>query len=270
MRQQSPDSTRQRSKRQPASADPRPLSGDQPWRADKTLALLQRGEIEVRGLLPGSSNYTFLADVSNGQDQALVVYKPRQGEAPLWDFPHGTLCQRELAAYMVSEALGWGLVPPTTLRQGPYGKGAVQLFIAADFEQHYFTFRDEPLFLVPLQRIAAFDLVVNNADRKGGHTLVDRQGRIWAIDHGLCFHAQPKLRTVIWEFAGQPLPEALGRDLSDLSRQLEPGCPLYTTLRDLLTDGELRSIKRRIDRLVTANAFPGPDSHRRSYPWPLV
>ena len=144
---------------------------------DDALDLLANGEMAVRGLLPGSSNYTFLADVSNEHYQGLAIYKPRQGETPLWDFPHGTLCNRELAAYLVSQALGWALVPPTVMRVGPYGKGAVQFFVDADFSQHYFTFRDEPALQPALQRIAAFDLVINNADRKAGHTLRDPQGR---------------------------------------------------------------------------------------------
>ncbi len=169
------------------------------------MDLLENGDMTVRGLLPGSSNYTFLADLSSDRFKALGVYKPRQGETPLWDFAHGTLCNRELAAYLVSQGLGWTLVPPTVLRVGPYGKGAVQFFVEADFNQHYFTFQDEEALHPLFRRITAFDLIINNGDRKAGHILRDRHDRLWAIDHGVCFHTQPKLRTVVWEFAGEPL-----------------------------------------------------------------
>ncbi len=237
---------------------------------DDVLDLLSNGEMAVRGLLPGSSNYTFLADVHNERYQGLAIYKPRQGEAPLWDFPHGTLCQRELAAYLVSQGLGWALVPPTVIRLGPYGRGAVQLFVDADFRQHYFTFRDEPALQLALQRIAALDVVINNADRKSGHTLRDGQDRVWAIDHGVCFHAQPKLRTVIWEYAGLPLPGDVANDLAALRADLDEGCRLHSQLAGLLSDGELRALARRTERLLDSGMFPDPDPERRSYPWPLV
>ena len=234
------------------------------------LDLLANGELSVRGLLPGSSNYTFLADVHNDQFQGLAIYKPRQGETPLWDFPHGTLCQRELAAYLVSQALGWALVPPTVIRLGPYGRGAVQLFVDADFSQHYFPFREEPALQPALRRIAAFDLVINNADRKAGHTLRDQQDRVWAIDHGICFHSQPKLRTVIWEFAGQPLPVDLAADLAALRAQLDQGCDLREQLAGLLSNVELVALARRAEQVLNDGIFPDPDPQRRSYPWPLV
>ncbi len=237
---------------------------------DAALALLQHGEMTVRGLLPGSSNYTFLAEISNQEAEWLAVYKPSQGETPLWDFPHGTLCNREQAAFLVSQALGWGLIPPTVLRIGPYGKGAVQIFIDADFEEHYFTFQDNPVHRPVLQQIAAFDLVVNNADRKGGHCLLDRQGRLWAIDHGVCFHVQPKLRTVIWEFAGEPLPEALLAGLSGLRSRLNPGCQLHRDLSDLLSPAEVQALTGRVDGLLADPLYPGPHPQRRSYPWPPV
>lgn len=237
---------------------------------EDALDLLASGEMTVRGLLPGSSNYTFLADLNSEQYQGLAIYKPRQGETPLWDFPHGTLCNRELAAYLISQALGWTLVPPTVLRGGPYGKGAVQFFVDADFSQHYFTFRDEPALQPALQRVAAFDLVINNADRKAGHTLRDAQGRVWAIDHGVCFHAQPKLRTVIWEFAGAALPSDVVDDLAGLRAQLDEGCELRSQLAGLLNGAEIQALARRTERLLDSGAFPDPDPDRRSYPWPLV
>lgn len=237
---------------------------------NEVLDLLTNGELAVRGLLPGSSNYTFLADVSDERYEGLAIYKPRQGETPLWDFPSGTLYRRELAAYVVSQALGWTLVPPTVTRVGPYGLGAVQFFVDADFSQHYFTFRDEPELRPVIARIAAFDLIINNADRKAGHTLRDHQGRVWAIDHGVCFHVQPKLRTVIWELAGEPLSPDIAADLAALRAQLEQGCALGVQLADLLSDAEVRALARRTERLLASGVFPDPDPDRRSYPWPLV
>lgn len=245
-----------------------PAEGLTAW--SDALDLLANGELAVRGLLAGSSNYTFLADVQSDRGQGLAIYKPRQGETPLWDFPPGTLCQRELAAYLVSQALGWTLVPPTVIRVGPYGQGAVQLFVDADFSQHYFTFRDEPALQPALQRIAAFDLVINNADRKAGHTLRTAEDRLWAIDHGVCFHVQPKLRTVIWEFAGQPLSMDLIVDLAGLRAQLESGCALHAELAGLLSAAELAELARRTEQVLNAGLFPDPDPQRRSYPWPLV
>lgn len=237
---------------------------------DAALDLLERGELVVRGLLPGSSNYTFLAEVHDETLQALVIYKPRQGEAPLWDFPRGTLYQRERAAYVLSQALGWAIVPPTVLRDGPYGMGAVQLFVDADFSRHYFKLREDETLLPVFRRIAAFDLLVNNADRKAGHTLSDQAGRVWAIDHGVCFHVEDKLRTVIWDFAGEALPEALLADLAALRAQLEPPAADAGELLTLLSAVELRALTARTDCLLDAGRFPHPDPERRCYPWPLI
>ncbi|MEZ4769158.1 MAG: SCO1664 family protein [Caldilineales bacterium] len=237
---------------------------------DEVMALLNDGEMTVRGLLPGSSNYTFLADICDDRFEGMVVYKPRQGETPLWDFPHGTLFQREMAAFQVSQMLGWGLVPPTVTRVGPYGKGAVQFFVDADFSQHYFSFRDEPDLQGVLMRIAAFDIMINNADRKGGHTLRDHGGRVWAIDHGVCFHTQPKLRTVIWEFAGEPLPADICSDLSAFLASIAADEPQAVQLCDMLSVAEVRALVRRTERLLAAGQLPEPDPHRRCYPWPLV
>lgn len=234
------------------------------------MTLLAEGELAVRGLVPGSSNYTFLADVTDERYQTMAIYKPRQGETPLWDFPHGSLCQREMAAYVLSQGLGWALVPPTVLRIGPYGKGAVQLFVDADFTQHYFTFRDEPALQTALARIAAFDLLINNADRKAGHVLLDSSGRLWAIDHGVCFHIQPKLRTVIWEFAGSPAPDDLLEACAALPARLEPEGDLAVSLAALLSEDEIRAVARRARRFVDGGVFPAPDPQRRPYPWPLV
>lgn len=233
------------------------------------LQLLARGELEVQGVMPWGSNYTLLATVKQDGLQGLAIYKPRRGERPLWDFPRGTLCQREVAAYLVSEALGWEIVPPTVLRDAAeYGVGSVQLFIDADPEAHYFTLRgsDHDAF----KRIAAFDLITNNADRKGGHILKDRQGRLWGIDHGITFHAEPKLRTVIWDYAGQPIPETLLRDIRGLAERLEsPADALVEALRELLDRAEIDALRRRVERLLRRPRYPEPGSGR-SVPWPPI
>jgi uncharacterized repeat protein (TIGR03843 family) len=224
---------------------------------------LTRGTLAVRGRLPWSSNATFLVEATLDGTTALGVYKPERGERPLWDFPRG-LHRRELAAWHLSEALGWGLVPPTLPREGPYGEGSVQLFVKADFEQHYFTLREDARHHDRLRRICAFDLVANNADRKSGHCLLGEDGTVYAIDNGLCFHVEPKLRTVIWEFAGEPLPAALLDDL----RRLVAG-PLPPALGDLLDADECRALVKRARALARAGRFPA-ETGGRGYPWPPV
>ncbi len=236
---------------------------------ERVLQLLENGQMDVEGLMPDSSNYTFLVRIADDDLQGLAIYKPRRGERPLWDFPRGTLCQREAAAYLVSSALGWAIVPPTVLREGPeYGVGSVQLFINADLEAHYFTLRgtnDEAF-----KRIAAFDIVVNNADRKGGHILKDEQGRLWGIDHGITFHVEPKLRTVIWEYAGQPIPAPLVEDIGRLGQQLEQADdPLPVALGALLSRVEVDALRRRIERVVRRPRYPEPTGGR-SMPWPPI
>lgn len=217
---------------------------------------LEAGALTVAGLLPGASNGTLLASV----DGVPVVYKPVAGEAPLWDFPDGTLAAREVAAYRLAEVLGWPRVPPTVLRDGPLGPGAVQLFVDHDPRHHFFTLRGERL--EELRTIAAFDVVANNADRKGGHVLLG-VGDLWAIDHGLCFHAEPKLRTVIWEFAGEPVPDELREDLRRAATDLP------AALGDLLDPAEVEATAIRADRLAEAGIFPEPGPGR-AVPWPPV
>ena len=231
--------------------------------ATAAVDVLTRGELRVKGRLPWSSNATLLVEAILNGATALGVYKPERGERPLWDFPRG-LYRRELAAWHLSEALGWGLVPLTVPRDGPYGAGSVQLFIAADFEQHYFTLREDDQHHDRLRRICAFDLITNNADRKSGHCLLGEDGTIYAIDNGLCFHVEPKLRTVIWEFADEPLPPVI---LGDLTR-LAAG-PLPPALRELLAAEECAGLLKRTRALVRAGRFPA-DTIGRGYPWPLV
>ncbi|HEX2051662.1 MAG TPA: SCO1664 family protein [Actinomycetota bacterium] len=235
--------------------------------APAVLDLLSRGEVEVLGLLPYSSNYTFLARVGVPDGETLAVYKPRRGERPLWDFPHGTLAAREVAAYAVAEAAGWGFVPPTVLRDdAPLGAGSLQLFVEHDPERHYFVLFDErPDDFEPF---VAFDAVVNNADRKGGHVLEDRDGRLWAVDHGLSFHVEPKLRTVIWEFADEPLGDAVRAALARLRGALDGG-PLRAELAALLAPDEVAATARRVAELLAAGRYPAPAGDR-PLPWPLV
>jgi uncharacterized repeat protein (TIGR03843 family) len=156
------------------------------------------------------------------------------------------------------------------LRTGPYGKGAVQFFVDADFSQHYFTLQDQEALFPLFRRVTAFDLIINNADRKAGHILRDHHDRVWAIDHGVCFHTQPKLRTVVWEFAGEPLTDDVIDGLSSLRSQLDRGCELREQMDALLSDAEMRALARRTEQLLASGSFPNPDPYRRSYPWPLV
>lgn len=232
--------------------------------AERALALLEQGEMELLGLLPRASNYTFAVRVRDADTSAVGVYKPRDGETPLWDFPDGTLYKREIAAYVVSEALGFGFVPPTILRgDGPYGLGSLQLYIDTDPGEHYFTLLEEHTDV--FRRVAAFDIVVNNADRKSGHCMIERgTGRIFVVDHGVCFHDEPKLRTVIWDFAGEALPVD-ARAALDAFTLDPPG-----VLRDLLTPHEIEMMLARATALVRAGSFPAPPDDRRAYPWPPV
>jgi uncharacterized repeat protein (TIGR03843 family) len=233
------------------------------------LALLAQGDLDVQGMLPWSSNYTLLATIRNNGIQGLAVYKPRRGERPLWDFPRGTLCQREVAAYLLSESLGWALVPPTILRDGPYGIGSVQLFINADQEAHLFTLQQEGGHESAIERLAVFDVLANNADRKSGHCLKGIDGHMWAIDHGICFHVEPKLRTVLWDFAGQPIPVDILADLKALRARLRKGDAVVEMFGSLLATDELRALRRRLDRLIETRKHPDAGLGR-NIPWPPV
>ena len=226
------------------------------------MRLLRKGDVEVKGRLPWSSNGTFLVDLCLPGQDGMAVYKPLQGERPLWDYPTG-LYRREVAVYAVSEALGWGLVPETVVRDGPFGPGSIQRYVAAHFEDHYFTMLERPELHDSLRAIGLLDLLVNNGDRKSGHCLRGEDGRVWAIDHGLCLHTEPKLRTVIWDFAGQPLP---ADRLDAVARLAAAPPPALTTL---LEPAEVEALCARAAAMVRRPVFPVVRSGR-AYPWPLV
>jgi len=236
----------------------------------KDITVLQRalthGELELKGQFMLGSNYTFLVNVHhNGQD-VQAVYKPSKGEQPLWDFPDHTLAHREVAAYLVSEALGWCFVPFTALREdGPYGPGSIQQFIEYDPNYHYFNFSDEDK--ARLEPVMLFDLLCNNADRKGSHVIIEAEtDKLWLIDHGLCFHEQEKLRTVIWDYAGEAIPDDLLKSLARLAST--PG--LLSDLQPYLNSREISALLARAERLVKSGVYPLPPENRRAFPYPPI
>ena len=228
------------------------------------LRLLERGELRIEGRLIDASNATLYCRVRLGDENAHVVYKPIAGERPLWDFPDGTLAAREVAAYLVSEALGWAIVPPTLLRAGPLGDGMLQLWVDVDETVDVTRLvrgRD-----VQLRRMALFDAVVNNADRKGGHLLPTSTGHIFGIDHGVCFHRDDKLRTVLWQWRGRPLQAEEADALTGLRKDLD--AELGERLADLLSGREAAATGARVERLLSTNRFPLPSGDWPSIPWP--
>jgi hypothetical protein len=233
---------------------------------EEIVAMLKRGAFGGLKLVPWGSNYTFIAPLSDekGGQEFAVIYKPVRGEAPLWDFPGGTLYKREQAAYQVSRALGWNFIPPVIIRDGPHGIGTVQLFVDVDEKRQYYDFRDR--HATELKRIAVFDFITNNADRKAGHCLLGSDGYIWGIDHGLCFNTDPKLRTIIWEFAGDPLPEDIYDDLLELATNSERLHNLTNQLGELLTQREVNIFLSRLERMLENPVFPNLNS-RRQIPW---
>ena len=236
---------------------------------ERVLDILESGTInEIDGLIRWSSNHTFLTSVTHDAIQLPVVYKPQLGERPLWDFPDGTLCQRERAAFLASEALDWQVVPPTVLREGPRGHGSVQFFVEHDPDYHYFEF--DSSLLPQLARIALFDVIINNADRKGGHCIVDSRGHLWGIDHGISFHAVHKLRTVIWDFEGQPVPQILLADVERVAGKMhDPEDPFHQEISTLLSPRESSALVQRLDRLLTEKCYPVPGPGP-NHPWPPV
>ena len=240
----------------------------EPNNLEAITLLLNTGDIEVVGQVAWGSNYTFLVQVEGDHGEIHAIYKPARGEQPLWDFPHGSLADREVAAYLASQALGWDLVPPTVLREdAPAGPGSLQLYIDVDPERHYFKFSQEEK--ERLRPTALFDIIINNADRKSGHILLGEDDHLWLIDHGLCFHDEEKLRTVIWDFAGEPIPDALLNRVRQLRDQLESDNDVHDDLSHLLSKIELFKIRERIDRILRSPVFPSPGLSR-PYPWPLV
>lgn len=221
----------------------------------------QNGDLEIKGQFTLGSNYTFLVEVKY-QDQVIpAVYKPTRGEQPLWDFEENTLALREVAAYLVSEALGFHIVPFTALREdGPYGAGSLQQFIEHDPNHHYFNFTPEEKLL--LKPVVLFDLLVNNADRKGGHVFFSTdEHRLYAIDHGICFHEDDKLRTVLWDFGGQAIPD-------DLLSRLDLNPNLLADLEPYLSPNEILALQSRADSILKRRLFPRQPRDRRAIPWP--
>lgn len=228
------------------------------------LELLGTADLDIEGRMPWSSNATFLARlVVDGAPRGQAIYKPVRGERPLWDFEPG-LHRREVAAYRLSAAMGLGVIPPTVLRDGPLGEGSAQWFVDADHSQHYFTiFEARTDVHDQLRAIAAFDVVANNTDRKSGHVLIDGEGRVWGIDNGLCFSEEFKLRTVVWEFGGEPLPDALRGAIASIADAVPDD------VAELLADDEVAALAERARLLADGGTFPVDPSGRR-YPWPLV
>ena len=237
---------------------------------EQILNLLNTAEIDLEGEFVHGYNYTFLVKVQpEGGESFLAVYKPQQGEQPLWDFPENTLAHRETAAFLVSQALGWNLVPPTVYRgDGPFGSGSLQFFVDHDPNHHYFNFTDQEF--QALRPVVLFDLLINNADRKGGHMIFGEDDQLWLIDHGLCFNVEEKLRTVIWDFAGEPIPEDLCATLNNFRHKLTSPSPLLDELEEHLSSEEIAALITRTEALLPCKHFPYPPQDRRAYPFPPV
>ncbi|MBJ7292384.1 MAG: SCO1664 family protein [Ilumatobacteraceae bacterium] len=231
--------------------------------SDNITDALTHGDIDIVGRMPDSSNATFLVTIAHGDVNMQAIYKPLRGERPLWDFEPG-LHRREVAAFLLSEALGLGLVPITILRDGPFGEGSVQFFVESDTREHYFSlFEERPELHDRLREFAIFDFVANNTDRKSGHCLLGIDGNVWGIDHGVCFSADFKLRTVIWEFGGEPIPQYLLTAIAPMATTV----PLH--IAALLSDDEVHALQERVQWLLDHPEFPVDNSGRR-YPWPIV
>ncbi|MFJ1612513.1 MULTISPECIES: SCO1664 family protein [unclassified Streptomyces] len=267
------------------------------------VTVLTRGRLTVRGQVRGASNAVLYCTVAHDGDEVTCVYKPVAGEQPLWDFPDGTLAGREVAAYEISEATGWGLIPPTVLRDGPYGEGMCQLWIEAAPESEEPSTDGLPPLLAlvedeepgegwkavalaevgegrtallvhaddpRLRRLAVLDAVINNGDRKGGHLLPAPGGRLYGIDHGVTFNAEDKLRTLLWGWAGEPLTAEAVEVVDRLGTELAPGTPLVTRLAELITAAEIEALRGRVAGLKASGRHPEPSGEWPSIPWPPV
>jgi uncharacterized repeat protein (TIGR03843 family) len=259
------------------------------------LDALTFGDIEVEGRLVDASNVALLGQLTLGDIRTRVIYKPVSGERPLWDFREGTLAEREAAAFVLSVVGGWNLVPPTVLREGPLGYGSVQLWVdAVEGAGERLVDVVTPADLAPgwlpvfeaeladgtsvvvahadrpdLAAAAVFDVVINNADRKGSHLVLDQAGSLWGFDHGVTCHAEPKLRTVLWGWTGKALPEADLARLEALSGLMgNPMSPVSQTVKQLLSSAEIEALRRRISGLLTAGRFPQPNGRGPAVPWP--
>ena len=241
----------------------------QPGRA---IGFLENGELDLKGEFVWGSNYTFLIDVVSDGETIKAVYKPIKGEQPLWDFSPSSLAKREVAAYLVSEALNWHLVPPTIYRQNaPYGPGSLQLFIEHDPQYHYYNFTGEDK--QRLRPVVVFDILINNADRKGSHILFDNEKQTWLIDHGVCFHEEEKLRTVVWDFVGEDIPPNILADVENFVMDLESNNEIpkmINLIKEYLSPGEINMLAKRGKKLIEAKSFPFPSENRRQFPWPLI
>jgi uncharacterized repeat protein (TIGR03843 family) len=236
---------------------------------EEALPLLECGEITGGHRMPWGSNYTFLVRIDAGEGKYLrAIYKPRDGERPLWDYSHGTLYKREYATFVLSRALGWPNVPRTLIREGPYGIGSMQLYIDCDPEITYFNLIEEKA--EDFQKFAIFDLVINNGDRKAGHCLLGQDGRVWSIDHGLTFHTSFKLRTVMLEFWGRPIPKPLVKDMEGLLEKLEtPAHSLTCALSEMIAPAEMKALLRRRQVITRDPRLPTLDPYH-NVPWPWV
>jgi uncharacterized repeat protein (TIGR03843 family) len=240
------------------------IAAAQAFETEDVLRLLRSGELSVEGRLVDASNATLYCSVTLDSVAAACVYKPIAGERPLWDFPNGTLAGREVAAYLVSEASGWDLVPPTVMRDGPYGPGMCQLWIAIDESVDLAALVRSPL--EQLRRMSVFDAVINNADRKGGHLLPTPDGHIYGVDHGVCFSVEDKLRTLLWGWRGEPLTDEAVDVLTGLRLDLDDR--LGEELEELLTVSEVRATKKRVARLLSTGKHPQPGGDWPPMPWP--
>ena len=246
--------------------EPRPaIPRDEPADTESVLRVLREGELKILGQLIDASNGSLLCDIEHDGSKFQCIYKPRAGERPLWDFATGTLSHREVAAYLVSQALGWNIVPPTVWRSGPFGPGMVQQWIDVDLNVDIVGLlrSDEPL----LERIAVFDVVINNADRKGGHLLPTSDGSLYGIDHGVSFAVDDKLRTLLWQWEGEVIPEDLLRELAGLRESLG-NSTLRVQLDEHLAAEEVHAIEARIDHLLRTRRHPVPADDRPAIPWP--